>query len=124
MLYGHQQPIDAAYPRLNRENLYALVGASILAEGLPELKAMQEIAAKHGASRLDAEGTAGAVHEALKACGGPCSREKLQGAMSGLSITVKGVKGGPIQWSRDNHFRTEQWYKAYRWGGARRGAVT
>ena len=56
MLYGHQQPIDAAYPRLNRENLYALVGASILAEGLPELKTMQEVAAKHGASRLDVEG--------------------------------------------------------------------
>ena len=126
MLYGHQQPIDAAYPRLNRENLYALVGASILAEGLPELKAMQETAAKHGASRLDVEGgvAAVAVHEALKACGWPCSREKLQGAMSGLSITVKGVKGGPIQWSRDNHFRTEQWYKVYRWDSARQRAVT
>jgi ABC-type branched-subunit amino acid transport system substrate-binding protein len=126
LLYGHQQPIDAAYPRLNRENLYALVGASILAEGLPELEAMRQIAAKHGASRLDVEGwvAAVAVHEALKACGWPCSREKLQGAMSGLAITVKGVKGGPIRWSRDNHFRTEQWYKVYRWDSARKRAVT
>ncbi len=126
LLYGHQQPLDAAFPRLNRDNLYALVGASILAEGLPELKAMQETAAKHGASRLDVEGwvAAVAVHEALKACGWPCSREKLQGAMSGLSITVKGVKGGPIQWSPDNHFRTEQWYKIYRWDSARQRAVT
>ena len=120
ILYGFQ-PLEAAFARLNKENLYALSGTALLGEGLPELKEIQAVAAKYGVSRIDLEGwvAAVAVHEALKACGWPCSREKLQGAMSGLSITVKGVKGGPIRWSRDNHFRTEQWYKIYRWDSAK-----
>ena len=48
----------------------------------------------------------------------------LQSAMSGITFNVKGVKHGPIRWSRDNHFRTEQWYKVYRWDSAKRAPVT
>jgi len=125
LLYGFQ-PLEAAFARLNKENLYALSGTALLGEGLPELKEIQAVAAKYGVSRIDLEGwvAAVAVHEAVKACGWPCSREKLQSAMSGISITVKGVKGGPIRWSRDNHFRTEQWYKIYRWDSAKGRPVT
>ncbi|MFQ5830463.1 MAG: ABC transporter substrate-binding protein [Candidatus Methylomirabilia bacterium] len=120
------QPLEATYGRLNTENLYALSGTALLAEGLPELKAIKAVAADAGVSRrIDLEGwvAAVAVHEALKACGWPCSREKLRGAMSGISFTVKGVKGGPIRWTRDNHFRTEQWYKVYRWDSTGRRPV-
>lgn len=125
LLYGFQ-PLEAAYARLNKENLYAMSGTALLADGLPELKEIQTVAAKHGVSRIDLEGwvAAVAVHEALKACGWPCSPEKLQSAMNGISFTVKGVKGGPIRWSRDNHFRTEQWYKVYRWDSAQGRPVT
>lgn len=124
LLYAFQ-PLEATYARLNPANLYALSGTALLAEGLPELKAIQGVAAKAGVSRIDLEGwVAGvAVHEAFKACGWPCSREQLQRAMTGVSFTVKGVKGGPIQWTRDNHFRTEQWYKVYRWDSAGRRPV-
>ncbi len=120
LLYGFQ-PLEATFARLNKENLYALSGTALLAEGLPELKAIQAVAAKYGVSRIDLEGwvAAVAIHDSLKACGWPCSREKLQSAMSSVSITVKGAKGGPIRWSRDNHFRTEQWYKVYRWDPAK-----
>jgi hypothetical protein len=85
------------------------------------MKVIQDAAAKAGVTRIDVEGwIAGvAVHEALRACGWPCSRDTLQAAMSGLSIRVPGVKGGPIRWTRDNHFRTEQWYKIYRWDSGR-----
>jgi len=116
ILYGFQ-PLEAAFARLNKENLYALTGIALLAEGLPELKAIQAVAQKHNVQRMDLEGwvAAVAVHESLKACGWPCSREKLAQVMNGVSIDVKGVKGGPIRWSKDNHFRTEQWYKIYRW---------
>lgn len=125
ILYGFQ-PLEAAFARLNKENLYALSGVALLGEGRPELKEIQAVAAKYGVSRIDLEGwvAAVAVHETLKACGWPCSREKLQSAMSGISISVKGVKGGPISWSRDNHFRTEQWYKIYRWDSAKGRPVT
>lgn len=120
LLYGFQ-PLEATFARLNRENLYALVGTNLLAEDVPEIKAIQALAAKAGVTRIDLEGwVAGvAVHEALKACGWPCSQEKLQAAMSNIAFEVKGVKGGPIQWSRDNHFRTVQYYKVYRWDSAK-----
>ena len=120
LLYGFQ-PLEAAYARLNTENLYALSGTALLSEGLPEQKAIQAIAAKAGISRIDVEGwiAAVAVHEGLKACGWPCSREKLQAALNGVSIAVPGVKGGPIRWTPDNHFRTDQWYKIYRWDAAK-----
>ena len=120
LLYAFQ-PLEATFARLNRENLYAMSGAALLSEGLPELKAIQDVAAKAGVARIDLEGwIAGvAVHEALKACGWPCPQTKLQTAMNGISINVPGVKGGPIRWTRDNHFRTEQWYKVYRWDAGR-----
>jgi ABC-type branched-subunit amino acid transport system substrate-binding protein len=120
LLYAFQ-PLEATFARLNRENLYAMTGSALLAEGLPELKAIQEVAAKAGVTRIDLEGwiAAVAVHEALKACGWPCPPGKLQTAMSNVTINVPGVKGGPIRWTRDNHFRTEQWYKVYRWDAAR-----
>jgi hypothetical protein len=120
LLYGFQ-PLEAAYARLNKENLYALVGTNLLAEDLPEIKAIQALAAKAGVTRIDLEGWVAAVmvHESLKVCGWPCSAEKLQTAMSNVSADIKGVKGGPIQWSRENHFRTVQYYKIYRWDSSR-----
>jgi hypothetical protein len=120
LLYAFQ-PLEAAFVRLNKDNLYALTGTSLPSEDLPELKAIRDLAAKAGVTQIDLEGwVAGvALHEALKACGWPCSRDRLQGVTASLSFTVKGVKGGPIQWSRENHFRTEQWYKIYRWDPAR-----
>jgi len=124
LLYAFQ-PLEATYARLNRENLYAMSGSALLSEGLPEHKAIQEVAQKAGVTRIDLEGwiAAVAVHEALKACGWPCPPDKLQSAMSNVSINVPGVKGGPIRWTRDNHFRTEQWYKVYRWDAANRRPV-
>jgi ABC-type branched-subunit amino acid transport system substrate-binding protein len=125
ILYGFQ-PLEAAFARLNRDNLYALTGTSLLSEDLPELKAIRDVAARASVTLVDLEGwvAAVAVHEALRACGWPCSRENLQGAMASLSFHVKGVKGGPIHWSRGNHFRTEQWYKVYRWDPAKGRPVT
>lgn len=120
LLYAFQ-PLEATFARLNRENLYAMSGTALLGEGLPELKTIQEVASKAGVARIDLEGwVAGvAVHEALKACGWPCDRDRLQSAMSNLAIEVPGVKGGPIRWTRDNHFRTEQLYKIYRWDASK-----
>jgi len=120
LLYGFQ-PLEATFARLNRENLFALVGTNLLAEDIPEIKAIQALAAKAGVTRIDLEGwvTAVTLHEALKACGWPCTRDKLQTVMTGISIDFKGVKGGPIQWSKDNHFRTVQYYKVYRWDSAK-----
>jgi hypothetical protein len=39
-------------------------------------------------------------------------------------VDLPAIKGGPIQWKPDNHFRTEQWYKVYRWDSAKGHPVT
>ena len=41
----------------------------------------------------------------------------------GDKIEVKYSRGGPIEWSKDNHFRTKQYYRVYRWDGAK-SAIT
>ena len=36
---------------------------------------------------------------------------------------LKGLRGGPIEWTKDNHFRTRQFYRVYRWDGSRIAVV-
>jgi branched-chain amino acid transport system substrate-binding protein len=124
LLWGFQ-PYESTLERLRRENLFGLVGTSLLAGGGPEIQAVQAEARKHGVARIDLEGwvTAAAVHESLKACGWPCDRQKLAGSMSEVTISLPGIKGGPIRWTKDNHFRTEQFYRIYRWDASKGAPV-
>ena len=62
------------------------------------------------------------VEAALKATGWPASPEKLAAAMSTLKVDTKGLRGGPIEWTKDNHFRTRQYYRVYRWDSGK-GAI-
>ena len=36
---------------------------------------------------------------------------------------LKGLRGGAIEWTKDNHFRTTQYYRVYRWDGAKTAVV-
>jgi branched-chain amino acid transport system substrate-binding protein len=36
-------------------------------------------------------------------------------AMNGLKVDMKGLRGGPLEWTKDNHFRTRQYYRVWRW---------
>ena len=40
-------------------------------------------------------------------------------AMESLKVDTKGLRGGPIEWTKDNHFRTQQYYRVYRWDGGK-----
>ena len=62
------------------------------------------------------------VEAALKATGWPATPEKLAAAMSTLKVDTKGLRGGPIEWTKDNHFRTQQYYRVYRWDSGK-GAI-
>ena len=67
---------------------------------------------------------AGMVLEAaLKAAGWPVTTEKVAAAMSNLKVDTKGLRGGPIEWTKDNHFRTRQYYRVYRWEAAKNAIV-
>lgn len=59
------------------------------------------------------------IEAILKAVGWPATLAKLKDAMSMLKVDTKGLRGGPIEWTKDNHFRTKQYYRVYRWDPAR-----
>ena len=62
----------------------------------------------------------GLVLEAvLKAGGWPADAAKVRAAMENVKVDTQGLRGGPIEWSKDNHFRTRQYYRVYHWDPAK-----
>jgi ABC-type branched-subunit amino acid transport system substrate-binding protein len=66
---------------------------------------------------------AGLVIEAtLKNTPWPPTPQKVLAAMNNLKVDMKGLRGGPLEWTKENHFRTKQYYRVWRWDTAK-GAV-
>jgi hypothetical protein len=62
----------------------------------------------------------GLVLEAvLKGAGWPADAAKIRAAMETVKVDTQGLRGGPIEWSKDNHFRRRQYYRVYRWDPAK-----
>ncbi len=55
----------------------------------------------------------------LKSTSWPATPQKVLAAMNGLKVDLKGLRGGPIEWTSDNHFRATQYYRVYRWDPSR-----
>jgi branched-chain amino acid transport system substrate-binding protein len=114
--------------RLKDDRFY-VVGANALFQD--DLPIHREIADAVNAANLQypvqqmAEGwIAGMVVEAaLKAAGWPATTEKLAAAMSNLKVDTKGLRGGAIEWTNDNHFRTRQYYRVYKWDAGKNAIV-
>lgn len=59
---------------------------------------------------------AGLILEGIVKKAGPKpSSAKMLAAMNDLKVDMKGLRGGPLEWSKTNHFRTRQYYRVYRW---------
>jgi branched-chain amino acid transport system substrate-binding protein len=63
------------------------------------------------------------IESALKNTPWPATPQKVLAAMNTLKVDTKGLRGGPLEWTKDNHFRTRQHYRVWRWDPAR-NAVT
>jgi ABC-type branched-subunit amino acid transport system substrate-binding protein len=67
---------------------------------------------------------AGLVLEAaLKGVSWPPTPQKVVASMNNLKVDTKGLRGGPIEWTKDNHFRTKQYYRVYRWDPTKNAVV-
>jgi hypothetical protein len=55
------------------------------------------------------------VEAAMRATGLPADAAAVNAAMQTLTVDKQGLRGGPIQWTPDNHFRATQYYRVYRW---------
>ena len=81
-------------------------------DALPIQKQIEEAAkaanSKYPADTMAEGWIAGMVIEAaLKSAGWPATPAKIQAAMEKLKVDLQGLRGGPIVWTKDNHFRTE-----------------
>ena len=113
--------------RLKDGKFYVIGANALFQDDLPIHKEIADAVKKAGVqypSQQMAEGwIAGMVIEAaLKSTGWPATAEKLAAAMGNLKVDTKGLRGGPIEWTKDNHFRTRQYYRVYRWDTAK-GAI-
>jgi ABC-type branched-subunit amino acid transport system substrate-binding protein len=112
-----------------KDGRFFVIGAnSLFQDSLPIQKQIVD-AAKQGNVRYPAEqlteGWIGGLvlEAALKRAGWPANPAKIRAAMEDVKVDTQGLRGGPIEWSKDNHFRTRQYYRVYRWDPAK-SAVT
>jgi branched-chain amino acid transport system substrate-binding protein len=125
--WGHIEA-EAELARLKDGKFYVVGANSLFQDNLPIHKLIIE-EAKKGSVRYPAEQLTegwigGLVLEAvLKRAGWPTDPAKIRAAMEEVKVDAQGLRGGPIEWSKDNHFRTRQYYRVYRWDPAK-SAVT
>jgi branched-chain amino acid transport system substrate-binding protein len=63
-----------------------------------------------------------AIETALRAVQWPPTPAKVHAAMKTLTVDTKGLRGSPIVWTPENHYRTKQSYRFYRWSNEK-GAI-
>jgi hypothetical protein len=106
--------------RVKDEGFHVLGANAMFLENLPvhqEIRdAVRGANLTYGATRMTEGWVAGMVTEqALKNVAWPPTPEKVLAAMGSLMVDTKGLRGGPVDWSKTNHFRSKQYYRIYRW---------
>jgi ABC-type branched-subunit amino acid transport system substrate-binding protein len=120
--WSHIQAEDSL-PALKDTKFYTIGTNLYFQYGLPVHKEIEAAARAaniaYPASRLAEGWISGMVIEAaLKAAGAPGSPQKIAAAMEHLTVDTRGLRGGPIEWTPENHFRKRQSYRVYRWNGS------
>ena len=115
---------EAELARLKDPKFYVIGANSLFQDNLPIHKEIADEAKKgnvrYPAEQLTEGWIGGLVLEAvLKSAGWPADAAKIRAAMENVKVDTKGLRGGPIEWSKDNHFRTRQYYRVYRWDPAK-----
>ncbi len=118
LAYGHNVA-EEELGRIKDPGFYVLRSASMFAEGLPIHKEI--VAATAGKTKFPAtylgEGWAAAlaIDAVLKKVSWPPSRSSVAQAMNDVTIDMRGLRGGPIVWTKTNHFRNALFYRVYHW---------
>jgi branched-chain amino acid transport system substrate-binding protein len=110
--------------RLKDPKLFVIGANALFEDGLPIQReiaeAVKQAGGKYPADEMTEGWIAGMVIEAaLKGAGAAAAPASVQASMQNLKVDLKGLRGGPIEWTKDNHFRTRQYYRVYRWDGSK-----
>jgi branched-chain amino acid transport system substrate-binding protein len=119
---------EAELVRLKDPKLYVIGANSLFQDNLPIHKQITDAAkagnVKYPAQQM-AEGWIGGLvlEAALNSVAWPPTPAKVAAAMQAVNVDTKGLRGGPIVWTKDNHFRTRQYYRVYKWDAAKSSIV-
>ncbi len=114
--------------RLKDPKFYVIGANSLFQEGLPIHKQIIDAAktgnTKYPAQQLTEGWLGGMVLEAaLNNAGWPANPAKMAAALQSVKVDTKGLRGGPIEWTKENHFRTRQYYRVYKWDAGKSAIV-
>ena len=119
LAYGHIQAEDEL-ARIADGGFYVFTANAMFQDNLPVQKEMRDVAAQGKYSfpaTYASEGwiTGRVLEQVLTQSGWPASAGKVAAAMANLNLDTQGIRGGPLVWTADNHFRTRQYYRFYRY---------
>lgn len=114
--------------RLKDGGLYVIGTNALFEDNVPvhaEIRAVTYRAnLKYPVTYLTEGFIAGLVIEGvLKNTPWPATPQKVLAAMNRLKVDLKGLRGGPLEWTKDNHFRTKQYYRVWHWDPSKNGVV-
>jgi branched-chain amino acid transport system substrate-binding protein len=114
--------------RIKDATFYVVGTNALFQDNLPihaEIRAATQRAnLKYPATYLAEGFIAGLVAESvLKATAWPPTPAKVVAAMNNLKVDLKGLRGGPLEWTADNHFRTTQYYRVWHWDPAKQAII-
>ena len=117
--YSHLEA-EGELARLKDGDFYVIGANAMSYEDMPVLKDMtaaaQAAGSQYGAGEMMEGWIAGmAIEAALNGASNANDPDALRTAMSSVNVDTKGLRGGNLQWTADNHFRTQQSYRVYRW---------
>lgn len=106
--------------RIKDGEFYVVGTNAFLEDNLPVHAEIRAVAAKanlnYPVSYLTEGFVAGLVVESvLRNTPWPPTPQKVLAAMNNVKVDMKGLRGGPLEWTKDNHFRTKQYYRVWRW---------
>ena len=106
--------------RIKDGRFYVIGTNAMLQDDLPIHAEIRAVAAKanlqYPVSYLTEGFVAGLVLEqVLRNTPWPPTPAKVLAAMNNVKVDLKGLRGGPLVWTKDNHFRTQQHYRVWRW---------
>jgi ABC-type branched-subunit amino acid transport system substrate-binding protein len=109
--------------RLKDDNFYVFGTNALFVDDSAMHKRIKEAAAKEKTIYPYKKLTEGwiaamVLEEILKRTPWPASSEKVREAMNDLKVDVAGLRGGPLVWTKENHFRTVNYYRVYKWDSA------
>jgi len=125
--WGHIQA-EEELARVKDDGFHVIGTNALLVDDVPmhaEIRAVtHRFNLKYPASYLTEGFISGmVVEEILKQTPWPPTPAKVLAAMNNLKVDLKGLRGGPLEWTRDNHFRTRQHYRVWRWDTSKNQVV-